>query len=155
MPSASHRPPELIPRRAVAVALGGSALLVAGVALLRQRGYSPASADAGVVVARRLRFVDRADGGIDIVDADSGVAIDQAHGEQGFLRGTLRGLARERRRHGLGSDAALHLQRGTDGRLALMDPATGARIDLEAFGPDNGAVFARWIGRPPLPKERP
>ena len=32
-----------------------------------------------------------------------------------------------------------------DGRLTLADPATGARIDLEAFGPTNAGVFARLL----------
>jgi hypothetical protein len=29
-----------------------------------------------------------------------------------------------------------------DGRLTLIDPSTQQRIDLEAFGPSNAAVFA-------------
>jgi hypothetical protein len=29
-----------------------------------------------------------------------------------------------------------------DGRLTLLDPSTQQRIDLEAFGPSNVAVFA-------------
>jgi len=33
----------------------------------------------------------------------------------------------------------------TDGRITLMDPATGQRIDLESFGPTNTAEFARFF----------
>jgi putative photosynthetic complex assembly protein len=77
------------------------------------------------------------------------------HGEQGFLRGTLRGMARERRRNGLDDTAALSLLARADGRLTLVDPATGRRIDLESFGPTNAAVFARWIAPPTAQEARP
>jgi putative photosynthetic complex assembly protein len=146
---------ELVPRRAALAVLGGTALLVAGLGSLRLGGYRPTSADGPPRAARALRFVDRADGGIDVLDAASGRVIDRAHGEQGFLRGTLRGLARERRRRRLGSDMPLQLQRRADDRLQLLDPATGERIDLDAFGPDNAAVFARWLGPLTPPKETP
>ena len=146
---------ELVPRRMALAALGATALLVAGLGTLRLGGYRPTSSGGTPQAVRALRFVDRSDGGIDVVDAASARVIDQAHGEQGFLRGTLRGLARERRRRQLGSDAPLELQRRADGRLALLDPATAERIDLDAFGPDNVAVFARWLGPAQPTKELP
>lgn len=155
MSTTAPHAPELIPRRAVLCTLGAGLVLVAGVAALRAGGHGPAAAGGAVRAQRSLRFVDRADGGIDVVDGSNGQLVDRAHGEQGFLRGTLRGLARERRRRGLGGDTPLLLQVGRDGRLALLDPATGERIDLQAFGPDNAAVFARWIGPATPTQERP
>ena len=38
------------------------------------------------------------------------------------------------------------LTRWSDGRLSLDDPATGRRIELDAFGPTNTAVFAHLMG---------
>lgn len=146
---------ELIPRRALLGAAGALGLCVAAVGALRLAGFSPRQADAPSVAERRLRFVDRPDGGIDVIDDDSGAAVDRVHGEQGFLRGTLRGLARERRRRALGADAPLVLIARADGRLTLADPATGQRIDLESFGPTNAAVYAHWLGRPPTRKDTP
>jgi putative photosynthetic complex assembly protein len=58
------------------------------------------------------------------------------------LRSTLRALARERHRENIGPQAPFVLVGRTDGRLTLLDPSTGQRIDLEAFGPSNAAVFA-------------
>ena len=142
--SVATRPP-VIPRRLLLGVGGALGLCVVGVAGMRLAGFSPRQTDAPAVRERRLRFVDRTDGGIDVVDADSGAVIDSVHGEQGFLRGTLRGLARERRRGGLGSDAPLLLVARADGRLTLSDPETGQRIDLESFGPTNAAVYARWL----------
>ena len=87
--------------------------------------------------------------GIAVVDAASSATLDTVYGEQGFLRGTLRAVVRERKLRGLVSDAPLHLIARADGRLTLTDPATGSRIDLESFGPTNAAVFARWLPRAP------
>jgi putative photosynthetic complex assembly protein len=136
---------EVIPRRALIAAGGVMAATLLGLAALRLAGYRAAQPDAPALAQRELIFRDRADGGIDIVDASRGAVIDQAHGEQGFLRGTLRGLVRERKRLGLPTETPLHLIARADGRLTLADPATGVRIDLESFGPTNVAVFARWL----------
>ena len=66
-------------------------------------------------------------------------------GEGGFLRGALRVMARERRMRGLGGEAPFELVGRADGRLTLLDPATGQRIDLEAFGPTNAGAFAALL----------
>lgn len=62
-------------------------------------------------------------------------------GEQGFLRGTLRALARERKNRQLSPYVAFELKLDTDGRLSITDPLTSSMINLDAFGPDNVAVF--------------
>ncbi|MFY7854768.1 MAG: hypothetical protein ACOVQT_01400, partial [Rubrivivax sp.] len=41
--------------------------------------------------------------------------------------------------------APLMLSLHRDGRLLLTDPLSGQRIDLISFGPDNAAVFRRWL----------
>jgi putative photosynthetic complex assembly protein len=147
--------PDIIPRRALLA--GGLALivLVGAIGAARLTGVEITEPDAVTVIERSLRFVDRPDGGIAVLDARSGRTLDVMQGEQGFLRGTLRGMARERRRNGLDDTAALSLLARADGRLTLVDPATGRRIDLESFGPTNAAVFARWIAPPTAQEARP
>jgi putative photosynthetic complex assembly protein len=120
----------------------------------RLAGLSSREPDAAARVERTLRFLDRSDGGIDIVDVARGERLDTVHGEQGFLRGTLRSIARERRRRSIGPDAPLQLIGHVDGRVTLVDPAAGTRIDLESFGPTNVAVFARWLDATPTPQAR-
>jgi len=66
-------------------------------------------------------------------------------GEQGFLRGTLRALARDRRMRNLTSESPFELTLFKDGRLSIIDTLTGRGIDLEAFGPDNVAVFSKIL----------
>ncbi|MBL8330328.1 MAG: photosynthetic complex assembly protein PuhC [Rubrivivax sp.] len=156
--STSARPPtELVPRRAVlslGAVLAGS---LGAVALARWAGWRAQTPDASTVSRRLLHFRDRADGGVAIIDAVSGTTLEVVYGEQGFLRGTLRGMARERRRWQATQDgpgaAALDSQpfellARADGRLTLNDAQTGRRIDLESFGPTNAAVFARWLTLP-------
>jgi putative photosynthetic complex assembly protein len=137
---------ELIPRRALLAVGGVLAATLLTVGTLRWSGFDATSQpDANAVAERALFFRDLPDKGIAIVDAASGAVIDTAQGEQGFLRGTLRGLVRERKLRGLAADVPLQLIARADGRLTLLDPLTGQRIDLESFGPTNAAVFARWL----------
>ncbi len=133
-----------LPLAAIGVLLLSAVL---GTAVVRGSGISPVQrADAATVRTVNLHFEDREDGAILIRDADSGaVRGTVAPGTQGFLRSTMRGLVRERRRQGLGPATPFQLLGRADGRLTLFDPGTGRRIDLESFGPTHAAVFAQLI----------
>ncbi len=126
------------------VRLLGSLLLLVLLAVgwARWQGVALRFEDAPAVWQRELHFVDTADGAVLVRDARSGETVARFVGEQGFVRGTLRALARERNRRGLGAEVPLQLVGQRDGRLTLRDPATGERIGLEAFGSSNLAVFA-------------
>lgn len=93
-----------------------------------------------------LRFEDRADGSVAVRGAGDGqiVAV-LPPGSNGFVRGVLRGLARERMLREQGSDVPFRLTRWADGRLSIDDPATGRHIDLGGFGPTNAQAFARLL----------
>jgi putative photosynthetic complex assembly protein len=133
------------------VAVGTARL--AGSASSSTAATETTDAFGAVLVARRLHFRDRADGGIDVLDADSGASIGVVEpGSQGFVRGALRGLAQERKRRGLGAEAPFELSARAGGALVLADPATGRRVELASFGPVNAGAFARWL---PLKEARP
>ena len=117
------------------------AMLVA-VGLARWSGLDPRTPDAAVQWQRDLQFRDLPGGDIAVLDHGTGQQVARFTGEQGFLRSSLRALARERHRESLSGDAPFLLIGRTDGRLTLQDPSTGQRIDLESFGPSNAAVFA-------------
>jgi putative photosynthetic complex assembly protein len=103
-------------------------------------------AESPAVAVRQIRFADRDDGSLVVQDAPTGHIIDTiAPGEGNFVRGTMRGLARERKRNGIGAAPAFVLSSRADGRLTLEDPTTGRRVDLEAFGPANAGIFARYV----------
>ncbi len=106
------------------------------------------------IAERLLRFEDRADGAVLVYDAQqnptdqNATPIDVAVGQNGFLRGTLRGFARTRHLSGVQANAPFRLTAWADGRLTLVDPATGRHTDLEAFGIDNVKVFANFLAVP-------
>jgi len=95
---------------------------------------------------RQLRFVDQPDGAVAAIDVSSGQLIQRYEGEQGFLRGTLRAMARQRKLNGVGAAEPFELILHADGRLTLHDPATGTKIALESFGSRNIGVFAQLLG---------
>ena len=125
-------------------------LSIVGVGAVRWSGMPISTPDAPVVAARVLQFTDRKDGGIDVTDVGTGQLVETVTGQSGFIRGTLRGLARERKRSGIGSTEPFALLAHSDGRLTLIDPSTSRRVDLESFGPTNEAEFVRML--PDQPK---
>jgi putative photosynthetic complex assembly protein len=136
------------------VLLGAGAMIVVSLLLAfatRVSGIGVtrlASVDA--VATRMLRFEDRADGAVAVWDAQRNDVIEVlAPGTNGFVRGVMRGLARDRKLLGVGHDAAFKLIRWADGRMSLADPTTGRTIALEAFGSDNSKVFAEFFGAHP------
>lgn len=144
--NAVHAP--IGPGRLPLFALASLALAsVAVVAFVRLTGVGAVTSQvAPALVERALRFEDRPDGSIVVFDAGSGaIAATVAPGGDGFLRGTMRGLARERHRRGLSPAAPFELVVHVDGRFTLEDPASGRRIDLGSFGPTNAAAFARLM----------
>lgn len=137
-----------LPRAPLIAAAALAVASLALVAFVRLTGVGVAHyPDAVAVDVRELRFEDRADGGIRVVDAVNGAEVDVLTGPNGFVRGTLRGFARDRKRQGVGPEVPLRLIRRADGRLTLEDPATGRRVDLESFGPTNAAAFAHLMSR--------
>jgi|FEC22Drversion2_1045045.scaffolds.fasta_scaffold00166_6 putative photosynthetic complex assembly protein len=93
-----------------------------------------------------VAFADRADGGVEVTAAADGRVLHVYEpGTNGFVRGVMRGLARERRLAGIGAGPPFRLALGADGRLTLSDTATGRVISLEAFGPDNVGAFAEIL----------
>lgn len=131
-----------------AAALVGTTILLSAMVRVTDVGavHTPQTA---VVKERMLRFQDQKGGGISVHDAADNQLIEEvAPASNGFLRGTLRGLARDRKRAGIGPEVAFRLTGRSDGRLLLEDPATGRLIDLGSFGPTNAAVFARLLSEP-------
>jgi putative photosynthetic complex assembly protein len=128
-----------------AIALIGLSLFAATATRVTGIGASKVP-DAPTLEVRDFRFQDRSDGGISVFDAKDGRLVQiVAPGSNGFLRGTLRGLARERKRQGVDADQPFRLIGHADGRLTLEDPSTLRRVDLESFGPTNALVFAQLL----------
>lgn len=143
----AHHHDQKVPRAVLFAAAALILLSIALAALSRQglivRGEEPA---APTVASRDLVFLDRPDGGIQVLAAETGETVQTlAPGSNGFLRGVLRGLVRERRLGGFEMNRPFRLRRHDDGRLTLIDLATERRIELVSFGPTNARAFARFL----------
>ena len=93
-------------------------------------------ANVVAVASRELRFADREDGAVLISDVSSGdliMVVEQETQSGGFVRGVLRGLARERRMHGIGSEPPFTLTSYADGSISLTDGATARRTSPVVF----------------------
>ena len=135
-----------LPRGAI---LGAGVLVISSlliVAVARMAGYAPAKPPLSAIVeSSEVRFEDRADGAVLIFDTSrtgTQPAMTLQPGTNGFVRGVLRGLVRERRADRIGPTPPFKLTHWADGRLSLDDPSTGRHVDLEVFGPTNAGAFA-------------
>jgi putative photosynthetic complex assembly protein len=142
---AHHR--EQMPKLPLYSAMALIVITLVLVAVVRLTGVGDLrTPQAAVTAERHLLFADLADGGISMRDAGTGELLERVEpGTNGFLRGALRGLARERKREGIGPAVPLRLTSRADGRLLLEDPATNRLIDLGAFGAGNVAIFTRAL----------
>jgi putative photosynthetic complex assembly protein len=120
---------------------------IAVAATARLTGLGTTKMPQGAAVATKdLRFEDRDDGAVVVLAADGDRLVEVIEpGTNGFVRGVLRGLARERKRSDLAQATPFRLTRWADGRLTVEDPSTGRSVDLGAFGPTNFSAFARIL----------
>lgn len=141
--------PDHFPQWVLYCAAGILAFSLISVGLVRITGNGPDQRAAAATLQRSLVFQDQKDGGVRVEDGVTGETLTVLQGEQGFVRGALRALTRERYSRGIGSAAPFELIAREDGRVTLWDPSTGQRVDLESFGPSNVAEFARFLAMRP------
>jgi putative photosynthetic complex assembly protein len=129
-----------------ALGMGLAILALVGLTIAPLPSVRAPEGAAAVRSERSFHAADRGDGAVVLTDATSGSEVlVVAPGEDGFMRSTLRGLARERRMRDLGPEAPFRLTAWNDGRLTLDDTATGRRLDLLAFGQTQAEAFARLL----------
>jgi putative photosynthetic complex assembly protein len=139
------KPP--FPRPILAVAGTVVALSIITAAVGRMTGAANSAPTAAAIASRDLLFRDQPNGGVAVYDArNDSVPIDMIAPEtNGFLRATMRGLARQRLRQDADREVPFRLTGWADGRLTLEDPTTGRAVEMEAFGITNEIVFARLL----------
>lgn len=147
----THHHADMLPRGTLLIA-GALVLFALSATATVRIAHIPATASpvavraashVALVSSRNLRFSDRSDGAVVIVDADKGgnASVIEPGQQTGFIRGVMRGLARERRMRGIGDQPPFNLSLWRDGELSLTDSATGRSIELTAFGSTNRASF--------------
>ena len=155
--SAAHRHDNLIPAGAIRLA----GLLVAtsfAFVLAVRLNVLPASPTAAElrqqthvaqVSERLLLFADQ-NGFVRVSDARTGQTVAMIGQEgSGFIRGVMRGLARERRMYGFDAARPFRLTLYADSELTLTDTATNRLIELGGFGETNRAAFLKLLAARP------
>lgn len=98
------------------------------------------------VAMRDIAFRQDADALV-VLDARSGGEIARLpEAQPGFVHGLVRGLRRARQQMQINDDAPYRLIQWRSGQISLSDTVSGERIYLDAFGPDNAAAMARFLG---------
>jgi putative photosynthetic complex assembly protein len=146
-----HRPYQRFPRSILIAGASVMLLSIAAAGAGRMWGQSYSKPSAPAVASRELLFRDRADGAVAIYDArDTNAPISiAAPATNGFLRATMRGLARQRLRQDADREVPFRLTEWADGRLTLEDPTTHRTVEMEAFGITNEQVFAALLTAKP------
>ncbi len=157
--SNTHSHADMLPRGTLIIAGALVLFAFAATTIVRVAGIPASASPAAMrseahiapVASRDLRFIDRVDGAVVIEDVDKGgiASVIEPGQQTGFIRGVMRGLARERRMHGIGDKPPFNLTLWKDGELSLTDSATGRSIELTAFGSSNRAAFAALLPKGP------
>lgn len=143
-----------VPREAIIVA-GIFLAFVVAMASAVSLGYiapsgnpelSRSAANIAPAVQRRLLFADTANGGVMVTDANNGEQVlTIPYGDSGFLRATVRGIAKRRLAAGGTPNEPFVLTRWDNGALSLSDPVSGHSRELIGFGDNQTASFARLL----------
>jgi putative photosynthetic complex assembly protein len=139
------KPP--FPRPLLFIAGSAVALSIMAAGAGRIIGATQNDPTSAPMATRDLLFRDQPNGGVAVFDAANTTSpIDVIAPEtNGFLRATMRGLARQRLRQDADRETPFRLTGWADGRLTLADPTTGRSVEMEAFGVTNEAVFAHLL----------
>ena len=142
---AIRRPPAGMPKQVLFGAAALIALTLVGATASRLTGVGKTQLPNATPIQRlSLRFDDQPNGSVLVRRASDNIVIYTIAPEtNGFMRATLRGLAQERRRSGIGETTPFLLTRWSDGRMSLDDATTGRDVALEAFGETNATAFAQ------------
>jgi putative photosynthetic complex assembly protein len=144
MASSNH----ILSQKPFAIIAVGLALTVMVTGAARLSGFTPPASlpqqqPEAVIL---LKFEDADQGTVVVRNANSHDVIQSfGVGEGAFLRATLRALVNDRRKQGNTNQGDFRLERHASGQHYLIDEATGRSISLNAFGPDNSAVFAAFM----------
>ena len=104
-----------------------------------------------VLAQRDLQFLDQKDGSVLIRDValDTTAATITPGSQSGFIRGVMRGLARDRHLRHMTSVQPFRLTLWSNQNLSLTDLETSRTIELNGFGDTNRAAFRALLDGSP------
>jgi putative photosynthetic complex assembly protein len=144
-PSPEH---EMIPRALLLgmLALALSALALTTVSVLTDRPHTGKPLAGTVVAERELILEGRSAQAVTVYAADGTLIADMDHG--GFVTVIQNAIQRARTVARVQGNPPIKIVQYDNGRLVAEDPASGASIELYAFGNDNKAAVERLLDQP-------
>lgn len=139
---------EMIPRTLLwaMLALALSALAITSFAVITDRPPVGQPAPGKVVAERELILEGRSAQAVTVYAKDGTLIADMDHG--GFVTVIQNAIARARTVARIEGNPPIRIVKYDNGRLVAEDPATGASIELYAFGADNKAAVERLLDQP-------
>jgi putative photosynthetic complex assembly protein len=136
---------EMIPRTLLwgMLALALSALAITSFAVLTDRPPVGQPPSGKIVAERALILEGRAAQAVTVYAADGTLLADMDHG--GFITVIQNAIQRARTVARVEGNPPIHIVKYDNGRLVAEDPASGASIELYAFGNDNKAAVERLL----------
>lgn len=139
---------EMIPRALLWAMLGLalSALVITSFAVLTDRPHTGTPLAGKVVAQRELILEGKSAQAVTVYDAQGRLIADMDHG--GFITVIQNALQRARTVARVTGNPPINIVQYDNGRLVAEDPASGASIELYAFGSDNKAAVERLLDQP-------
>ncbi len=136
---------EMIPRTLLWAMLGLalSALAITSFAVLTDRPPTGMPAPGKVISVRELILEGRSAQAVTVYSADGTLIADMDHG--GFVTVIQNAIQRARTVARVEGNPPIRIVQYDNGRLVAEDPASGASIELYAFGGDNKAAVERLM----------
>ncbi|MES2550217.1 MAG: photosynthetic complex assembly protein PuhC [Pseudomonadota bacterium] len=136
---------EMIPRTLLwgMLALALSALAITSFAVITDRPATGTPQAGTVIAERELILEGRSAQAVTVYSADGTLLADMDHG--GFITVIQNAIQRARTVARVEGNPPIRIVKYDNGRLVAEDPASGASIELYAFGNDNKAAVERLL----------
>lgn len=122
-----------------------AALVLVSFAVLTDRPLVGVAEPSPVVSEIAVRLVGERGGDVAVIDEGGEVIARSDENLGGFIGVMKTTIARERLRQGVPDEAPVRVVRHASGQVAVIDDATGLKVELIGYGRDNVAAFARLV----------
>ncbi len=122
-----------------------AALALTSFAVLTDRPLTGVPAPSPVVSEITVHLAGERNGDVAVIGPDGTVIARSDEDMNGFIGVMWRNFQRERMLHGLPDTAPIRVLRRENGRVSVIDDATGIDVALIGYGKDNVAAFARLV----------
>lgn len=136
---------EMIPRALLwsMLALALSALAITTFSVLTDRPPTGTPAPGNITAEREIILEGKSAQAVTVYDKDGTLLADMPHG--GFITVIQNAIQRARTVARVQGNPPIKIVKYDNGRLVAEDPASGASIELYAFGNDNKAAVERLL----------